>query len=254
MSRSRTRGRRTRSRRWCTSSAKSHRRHHEDPTEPDLIFIRPTAVVPSTGAAGRARRRPRLQRLGALGPARPLRRQHHLGTEPGRPVPRPGDRRVACRGGGPAARRAPAWGRVAWLAALVVGAASLAAVLVSVYVDIGRVGIVPSLYEPIWTTEKAWSAVAEGTAAGLAALRLTLPLVGRQARLGLSSSRSPAASARPLPSRPGLGRIEGVREVVVGTDRFPPRLHDADEVHRTLAISTPPRPPIPAARLGPVAS
>ena len=75
----------------------------------------------------------------------------------------------------------PLWGRVAWLAALVVGAASLAAVLVSVYVDIGRVGIVPSLYEPIWTTEKAWSAVAEGTAAGLAALRLALPLLRRVA-------------------------------------------------------------------------
>ncbi|MGZ4618504.1 MAG: hypothetical protein ACXV3F_07210 [Frankiaceae bacterium] len=75
----------------------------------------------------------------------------------------------------------PLWGRVAWLAALVVGAVSLAAVLTSVYVDIGRVGIVPSMYEPIWTTEKAWSAVAEGTAAALAALRLALPLLRRAA-------------------------------------------------------------------------
>jgi hypothetical protein len=81
----------------------------------------------------------------------------------------------------------PLWGRLAWLAALVVGAASLAAVLISVYVDIGRIGIIPPLYEPVWTTEKAWSAVAEGAAAALAAVRLALPLVGRPAR----GSRAP---------------------------------------------------------------
>ena len=76
----------------------------------------------------------------------------------------------------------PLWGRLAWLAALVVGAASLAAVLISVYVDIGQVGPIPSMYEPIWTMEKAWSAVAEGAAAGLAAVRLTLPLLRRVGR------------------------------------------------------------------------
>jgi len=76
----------------------------------------------------------------------------------------------------------PLWGRLSWLAALVVGAASLAAVLISVYVDIGQVGPIPSMYEPIWTTDKAWSAVAEGAAAGLAAVRLTLPLLRRVGR------------------------------------------------------------------------
>jgi hypothetical protein len=55
--------------------------------------------------------------------------------------------------------------------AFLVAAAGTAAVLVYQYVDVGAFGPFPDMYDPIWSTEKALSAVAEGIAA-LAALSL----------------------------------------------------------------------------------
>lgn len=64
-------------------------------------------------------------------------------------------------------------GRVPGFAlAFLVSAASLAAVLVYRYWNIGTIGPIPNMYEPIWYHEKTWSAVAEGVAAGLSLMFL----------------------------------------------------------------------------------
>jgi hypothetical protein len=55
-----------------------------------------------------------------------------------------------------------------WLAALiaaVVAATAVAALLLSVYWDIGAIGPFPDLYEPIWFTEKIIALVAEAVSA-----------------------------------------------------------------------------------------
>ena len=53
-----------------------------------------------------------------------------------------------------------------WSAAIaaVVAGSALAAVLVYRYVDIGRIGPIPSMYEASWYTEKTISAIAEAAA------------------------------------------------------------------------------------------
>lgn len=63
----------------------------------------------------------------------------------------------------------PAWG---W--AILVGASALGAVLLYRYVDVGALGPLPNMYEPVWYPEKTASAVAEGvgTLAALAGFAL----------------------------------------------------------------------------------
>ncbi len=67
--------------------------------------------------------------------------------------------------------------RPAYFAALLVTASALAAVLLSVYVDLPAIGPIPPMYEPAWFFEKVLSAVAEGIGAVLAILGLA---VGRR--------------------------------------------------------------------------
>ena len=65
--------------------------------------------------------------------------------------------------------------RIALLAGLLVGGASFLALILSVYVEIPSIGPFPTLYEPLWYTEKVIAAVAAGLAtvvAALAVLRL----------------------------------------------------------------------------------
>jgi hypothetical protein len=65
--------------------------------------------------------------------------------------------------------------RIALLAGLLVGGASFLALILSVYVEIPAIGPFPTLYEPLWYTEKVIAAVSAGLAtvfAGLALLRL----------------------------------------------------------------------------------
>ncbi len=50
-------------------------------------------------------------------------------------------------------------------AAFVVAASALAAVLVYRYQDIGSIGPIPSMYEPVWFTEKSIAAIAEAVSA-----------------------------------------------------------------------------------------
>jgi hypothetical protein len=67
---------------------------------------------------------------------------------------------------------------LAWIAALVVAASALGAVLLYRYVDVGPLGPLPNMYEPVWYADKVIAAAAEA-AALLAAL------------LGLATARSP---------------------------------------------------------------
>jgi hypothetical protein len=62
--------------------------------------------------------------------------------------------------------------RLPLLVALVLAAASTAAVVLSVYVRVPAVGPLPELYEPVWYPEKSASAVAAAVAAVLSGLLL----------------------------------------------------------------------------------
>lgn len=66
--------------------------------------------------------------------------------------------------------------RLAWTAALVVGAGSLAAVLTYRYVDVHAIGIIPSMYEPYWFTRKIITAYAEGAVTALSVVALSLTI------------------------------------------------------------------------------
>jgi glucan phosphoethanolaminetransferase (alkaline phosphatase superfamily) len=68
-----------------------------------------------------------------------------------------------------------------WTAAFafVVAAGGVAAVVLYTYVNVGAIGPIPNMYEPMWYLEKTLSAVAEGIAA-VAALVCLLPSRSRQ--------------------------------------------------------------------------
>ncbi len=67
--------------------------------------------------------------------------------------------------------------------AFLVAAAGTAAVVVYRYVNVGKFGPVPNMYDPFWApAEKNWSAVAEAVAA-LAALALVMMFSARPRRV-----------------------------------------------------------------------
>lgn len=81
--------------------------------------------------------------------------------------------------------------RLTWGWALLVAAAGVAAVLLYGYVDVGQMGPLPDMYEPLWFTEKTVSAVAEGVAAAAAVGGLAVA-VGRHGRAStMPTPRSP---------------------------------------------------------------
>lgn len=80
--------------------------------------------------------------------------------------------------------------RLAFAAAFVVAASAFVAVVLFTYVNVPALGPIPSMYEPIWSTEKAISAVAEALGAALAAFGFI-----RAHRLGRQGSQ---------PSHPGV--------------------------------------------------
>lgn len=67
--------------------------------------------------------------------------------------------------------------------ALLVSASALGAVLLYRYVDVGSLGPLPNMYEPLWFTEKTVSAVAEAVAAGASAALLVMQMVPRRVRV-----------------------------------------------------------------------
>lgn len=70
--------------------------------------------------------------------------------------------------------------RVTDLFALSVAAGGVVAVLLYRYVDVGAIGPIPSMYEPLWYTDKTISLVAESVAA-LAAIA-AIVIAGRASR------------------------------------------------------------------------
>lgn len=88
-------------------------------------------------------------------------------------------------------------GWIAWVLALVVSVTALAAVLVYRYIDLGSIGPLPDMYEPLWFTKKVLATVAEGAAvvAGVAGLLLAF-----------SRRRTPARPPRQGVARSGVSR------------------------------------------------
>lgn len=72
--------------------------------------------------------------------------------------------------------------RAAWAFAFLVSASALGAVLLYRYVDVGALGPLPNMYEPLWYSEKKLTAIAEAAGTGLAALGLVLTFVPSRAR------------------------------------------------------------------------
>ena len=62
--------------------------------------------------------------------------------------------------------------RAAWALALLVAAGSLGALLLYRYANVGAIGPLPNMYEPIWFPEKTAAAIAGAAATILAALGL----------------------------------------------------------------------------------
>ncbi|GAA2740281.1 hypothetical protein [Kitasatospora cinereorecta] len=58
--------------------------------------------------------------------------------------------------------------RITWAIAFLVAASALGAILLYFYVDVGRIGPLPNMYEPLWYSQKTTATVAEGVAAAAA--------------------------------------------------------------------------------------
>lgn len=65
--------------------------------------------------------------------------------------------------------------RVAAVVALLIATGGVSAVLLYGYFDVGSLGPLPDMYDPVWSTEKTISTVAEAVAAVGALLLLLLP-------------------------------------------------------------------------------
>ncbi|MEU0069869.1 hypothetical protein ABZ027_10075 [Streptomyces sp. NPDC006332] len=93
-----------------------------------------------------------------------------------------------------------------WAYALLVAAAGLGAVLLYQYVDVGTLGPLPDMYDPLWYPEKTASAIAEAVATLTAAAGLILAVLRRARRRGpRPEARRGAAEGRHR-RRPGPGR------------------------------------------------
>ena len=83
------------------------------------------------------------------------------------------------------------------LVAFLVSAGGFALVLIYQYVDVGAIGFLPDMYDPVSSPEKTLSIIAEGVAAVAAAILFVL-LSRRAPRAGTAAG----ASASPVTSRP----------------------------------------------------
>lgn len=66
--------------------------------------------------------------------------------------------------------------------AFVVAASAFGAVVLYRYVNVGSLGPIPNMYEPVWTIDKLVSAVAEAIAAVCALVGVLLPQSGHSRR------------------------------------------------------------------------
>jgi hypothetical protein len=79
--------------------------------------------------------------------------------------------------------------RLVWAAAGLTGLAGVAAVVLYRYVDVGSIGPIPNMYEPVWFGEKTHSAIAEGLVAVLWLVREGLRLRHRLRRRTTATAR-----------------------------------------------------------------
>lgn len=91
--------------------------------------------------------------------------------------------------------------RAAYVLGLAVSASALAVMIVSRYVDLGAIGPLPDLYDPVWFAEKLWAAYAEGAASLACLTGIMLTTMGR------SAPGSPGAQPSSRPSRQLRRRI-----------------------------------------------
>ena len=82
--------------------------------------------------------------------------------------------------------------RLVWALAFVVAAPALAAIMINANYDIGAIGPVPDMYEPLWYSEKTMTAYAEASAAGTALLGFLF--APRATRRSAHAAQMPAAS------------------------------------------------------------
>jgi hypothetical protein len=82
--------------------------------------------------------------------------------------------------------------RRTWAAAVavLVAVSALAAVVVYRYVDVGSLGPLPNMYDPVWFPEKTASAVAEAVAAAAAAVLVVVRLRRDRARTRTGEERA----------------------------------------------------------------
>ena len=120
----------------------------------------------------------------------------------------------------------------AYLAALVVSVAGLAAVVLYRYVDIPAFGPIPAMYEPVWFPQKALSALAQGVGAVLAFAGIrqartasagrperptgTGPTGCRKAGAGEPKRRPPRLYSQSPPSRPGPLKGKSMKAIRAG--------------------------------------
>lgn len=88
-----------------------------------------------------------------------------------------------------------AWALVGWALAAVVAASALGAVMIYANYDIGTLGPLPDMYEPLWYADKTRAAVAEGIGTGTA----TLGFVITAAAAWTARRRGRRATAPALP-------------------------------------------------------
>lgn len=80
-----------------------------------------------------------------------------------------------------------------WVAAVVVAASALGAVLLYRYVDVGPLGPLPNMYEPVWYADKVIAAGAEAAALVAALLGVATRRLRRQRPVfGTLQAREPA--------------------------------------------------------------
>lgn len=65
--------------------------------------------------------------------------------------------------------------RLAYAFAFLVAASAFGAVMLYRYVNVGKLGPIPNMYEPVWFTQKTVSAIAEAVALVCAAIGVVLP-------------------------------------------------------------------------------
>jgi hypothetical protein len=121
-----------------------------------------------------------------------------------------------------------------WAYALLVAAAGLGAVLLYHYVDVGAVGPLPNMYDPIWYPEKTASAVAEATATltAVAGLLLVRHLRARsveaeQSRRSPGRDRGGALSGETSAAQEHEGEIGGGQAQAGARPSSGCRMHEA---------------------------